>query len=171
MSDPLVSLPVTAPEQAPTPAGGSCCGSSSLPSAAETPCCADTPPAAAPSEGELLDALRKVIDPELMINVVDLGLVYAIVLEGDREGRDDADQPGVSCRSSDRAAVEAVSGTGAGNQCGRDQAGAESPLDSRPDARRRWRTEWGPAGRADVLRAGRTNTASRASARVRSRSR
>ena len=82
MSDPLVSLPVTAQEQAPTPAGGSCCGSSSLPSAAETPCCADTPPAARPSEGELLDALRKVIDPELMINVVDLGLVYAIVLEG-----------------------------------------------------------------------------------------
>ncbi len=82
MSDPVVSLPVTTPT--PT-AGGSCCGSSSLPSAPEASCCsAETPAAAAapPSEGELLDALRKVIDPELMINIVDLGLVYAIVLEG-----------------------------------------------------------------------------------------
>ncbi|RPI90547.1 MAG: metal-sulfur cluster assembly factor [Planctomycetaceae bacterium] len=32
-------------------------------------------------EGSLLDALRQVIDPELMINVVDLGLVYSVVAE------------------------------------------------------------------------------------------
>lgn len=84
MSDPMVSLPVTTP--APTPsAGGTCCGSTSLPSAPEASCCSSESPAASaatPSEGELLDALRKVIDPELMINVVDLGLVYAVVLEG-----------------------------------------------------------------------------------------
>jgi metal-sulfur cluster biosynthetic enzyme len=29
-------------------------------------------------ESKLLDALREVVDPELMINVVDLGLVYEI---------------------------------------------------------------------------------------------
>jgi metal-sulfur cluster biosynthetic enzyme/nitrite reductase/ring-hydroxylating ferredoxin subunit len=29
-------------------------------------------------EGKLIDALRQVIDPELMINVIDLGLVYGI---------------------------------------------------------------------------------------------
>ncbi len=29
-------------------------------------------------ENELIEALRQVIDPELMINVVDLGLVYGI---------------------------------------------------------------------------------------------
>jgi metal-sulfur cluster biosynthetic enzyme len=31
-----------------------------------------------PDESALLDALREVVDPELMINVVDLGLVYEI---------------------------------------------------------------------------------------------
>ena len=86
MSDPVVSLPVTTSDPTQS-AGGSCCSSTSLPSAGEA-CCSTTPaasaetPAAPPSEGDLLDALRKVIDPELMINVVDLGLVYAIVLDG-----------------------------------------------------------------------------------------
>lgn len=31
-----------------------------------------------PSESELIDALKEVIDPELMINIVDLGLVYEV---------------------------------------------------------------------------------------------
>ncbi|MGH7199157.1 MAG: metal-sulfur cluster assembly factor [Planctomycetaceae bacterium] len=33
------------------------------------------------TEMELLDALKQVIDPELMINIVDLGLVYEIERE------------------------------------------------------------------------------------------
>lgn len=37
-----------------------------------------------PDESALLDALREVIDPELMINVVDLGLVYAVQQEEDQ---------------------------------------------------------------------------------------
>ena len=32
-------------------------------------------------EATLLDALREVIDPELMVNIVDLGLVYGISQE------------------------------------------------------------------------------------------
>lgn len=32
----------------------------------------------------LLEALKQVVDPELMINVVDLGLVYAVNQEEDR---------------------------------------------------------------------------------------
>lgn len=35
-------------------------------------------------EGKLVDALREVIDPELMINVIDLGLVYGINYHADR---------------------------------------------------------------------------------------
>jgi len=35
-------------------------------------------------EAMMLDALREVVDPELMINVVDLGLVYSIQAEGEK---------------------------------------------------------------------------------------
>jgi len=35
-------------------------------------------------EAALLDALKQVVDPELMINIVDLGLVYDIQQEEDK---------------------------------------------------------------------------------------
>ena len=37
------------------------------------------------TEEEWLDALRQVIDPELMVNIVDLGLVYSVAADEEEE--------------------------------------------------------------------------------------
>lgn len=42
------------------------------------------PPAKAPDEVAMLEALKQVVDPELFVNIVDLGLVYSIQLEADK---------------------------------------------------------------------------------------
>ena len=56
-------------------AGGGCCsGSTECSTEATAEAAAETPV----DDAALIDALREVIDPELMINIVDLGLVYSI---------------------------------------------------------------------------------------------
>jgi len=51
------------------------------PAADDTP----TPDATASTEMNWLDALREVIDPELMVNIVDLGLIYSVSADEETE--------------------------------------------------------------------------------------
>ena len=74
---PIGSAPMTAGlEIAPT-AGSACCESSSTTGECATPTELDASESTV-DDGALIEALREVIDPELMINIVDLGLVYSI---------------------------------------------------------------------------------------------
>ncbi len=58
-------------------------------------------------DAALLDALREVVDPELMINIVDLGLIYDIEPGRQQNHRaDDVDEPRLSGRSADHSAGE-----------------------------------------------------------------
>ena len=54
---------------------------------------------------DILEALRDVVDPELGINVVDLGLVYGVDVDTERvHHRHDPDQRGVPADRRDRGA-------------------------------------------------------------------
>ena len=48
------------------------------------PAAGDAPASAGPETEDILEALRDVVDPELGINVVDLGLVYGVTVGEDR---------------------------------------------------------------------------------------
>jgi metal-sulfur cluster biosynthetic enzyme len=47
---------------------------------------------AAVTEGEVLNALKQCYDPEIPVNIVDLGLIYAVRLEPVADGGQDARQ-------------------------------------------------------------------------------
>ncbi len=73
------------------------------------------PPAAADQETEdVLEALRDVVDPELGINVVDLGLVYGVTLDAERNASIDMTLTSAACPLTDviedqaREALEGV---------------------------------------------------------------
>lgn len=72
-----IVAPVTAGLEIAQPAGGSCCESSSVTGECATQAETDASESTV-DDGALIEALREVIDPELMINIVDLGLVYSI---------------------------------------------------------------------------------------------
>lgn len=79
------TLPVTAPPHEscashPAAAPGSCSNhDAGVPAACDAPNAAsEAPISEASKETRLLEALKTVIDPELMVNIVDLGLVYAV---------------------------------------------------------------------------------------------
>jgi metal-sulfur cluster biosynthetic enzyme len=78
--------------------------------AADSDMAADSP-ATAPEDGlyaagdpeteDLLEALRDVVDPELGVNVVDLGLVYGVTVETDRTATIDMTLTSAACPLTD----------------------------------------------------------------------
>jgi metal-sulfur cluster biosynthetic enzyme len=70
--------------------------------------------AASQEELDVLEALRDVVDPELGINVVDLGLVYGVTLDGERNAAIDMTLTSAACPLTDviedqaREALEGV---------------------------------------------------------------
>jgi metal-sulfur cluster biosynthetic enzyme len=67
-----------------------------------------------PSNEDLLEALRDVVDPELGINVVDLGLVYGVMIDEERVAVVDMTLTSAACPLTDviedqaEAAVEGL---------------------------------------------------------------
>jgi metal-sulfur cluster biosynthetic enzyme len=58
-------------------------------------------PGSAPEIDDLLEALRDVVDPELGVNVVDLGLVYGVSLDADRVATVDMTLTSAACPLTD----------------------------------------------------------------------
>jgi metal-sulfur cluster biosynthetic enzyme len=58
-------------------------------------------PEASPEIEDLLEALRDVVDPELGVNVVDLGLVYGVSLDADRVATVDMTLTSAACPLTD----------------------------------------------------------------------
>jgi metal-sulfur cluster biosynthetic enzyme len=54
-----------------------------------------------PETEDLLEALRDVVDPELGVNVVDLGLVYGVTVESDRTATIDMTLTSAACPLTD----------------------------------------------------------------------
>ena len=79
---------------------------SGVPAAADNPMAAQhTPAAVAGTEGvdvaAVEEALRDVIDPELGINIVDLGLVYGVVIGSENQVRLDMTLTSAACPLTD----------------------------------------------------------------------
>ncbi len=95
----LVDLADGAPEVVAAPAG------------AETPTPDDLGPTAAPkglaNAADVEEALRDVVDPELGINIVDLGLVYGVAVEPDNSVTVDMTLTSAACPLTDDIEAQA----------------------------------------------------------------
>jgi metal-sulfur cluster biosynthetic enzyme len=60
-----------------------------------------TPPGSTPDTEDVLEALRDVVDPELGVNVVDLGLVYGVNVAEDRIATIDMTLTSAACPLTD----------------------------------------------------------------------
>jgi metal-sulfur cluster biosynthetic enzyme len=58
-------------------------------------------PTAAPTIEDVFEAMHDVVDPELGINVVDLGLVYGVTLDGDNKSVVDMTLTSAACPLTD----------------------------------------------------------------------
>ncbi|HEX2318373.1 MAG TPA: metal-sulfur cluster assembly factor [Streptosporangiaceae bacterium] len=54
-----------------------------------------------PDEADVLEALRDVVDPELGVNVVDLGLVYGVTVDADKVATVDMTLTSAACPLTD----------------------------------------------------------------------
>jgi metal-sulfur cluster biosynthetic enzyme len=59
-------------------------------------------PAGRPSEDDVLEAMRDVVDPELGVNVVDLGLVYGVQIDDENNCTIDMTLTSPTCPLTDR---------------------------------------------------------------------
>jgi metal-sulfur cluster biosynthetic enzyme len=85
-------------------------GTSNAPDTADAPDTAGRPETASSQETEdVLEALRDVVDPELGINVVDLGLVYGVSLADDRSATIDMTLTTAACPLTDVIEEQAAS--------------------------------------------------------------
>ncbi len=60
------------------------------------------PAKAAPTEDEVLEAMKDVVDPELMVNVVDLGLVYGVQVDDQANATIDMTLTSPTCPLTDK---------------------------------------------------------------------
>ena len=63
----------------------------------------------APSQDDVLEAMRDVVDPELGINVVDLGLVYGVTIDDDNTAVIDMTLTSAACPLTDVIEDQAAS--------------------------------------------------------------
>ena len=62
----------------------------------------DDPASARPSEEDVLEAMKDVVDPELMVNVVDLGLLYGVHLDAELNATIDMTLTSPTCPLTDK---------------------------------------------------------------------